>query len=207
MAWQANEHADVCESFQVRFHEHHVLRATCRQTVFCRPWSTRLHRHTCADEFDAERADLLRRISGCSASASESHTLRCTAQKRAEEVRELQQALSAAHVHLFEERDRLLRLQAENDELRMQAAEDRRHIQHLTSLHNPVSQEVTLQKGGQPSSAASSRNTGGQQSANSACIDACMGSCRKGMCLQPCAWCRHCPSCAFNCDPRDSSAT
>jgi hypothetical protein len=105
-----------------------------------------------ADDFESERADLLRRISSCSASASESHSLRCAAQKRAEEVRELQQALSAAHVHLFEERDRLLRLQAENDEFRLQEAEDRRRIQHLMSLTNPVDQEITLNRGAEPTS-------------------------------------------------------
>ena len=104
-----------------------------------------------ADAFDTERAELLRRFTS-SSSASESHSLRCTAQKRAEEVRELQHALSAAHVHLFEERDRLLRLQGENDELRMQEAEDRRRIKHLAALTNPVDQEVTLQPGAQPTS-------------------------------------------------------
>jgi coiled-coil domain-containing protein 77 len=105
-----------------------------------------------ADDFEAERADLLRRISSCSASATEAHNLRCASQKRAEEVRELQQALSAAHMHLFEERDTLLRLQAENDELRLQEAEDRRRLQHLMSLTHPVDQEVTLSKGVEPMS-------------------------------------------------------
>lgn len=105
-----------------------------------------------ADEFETERADLLRRITACSSSASESHSLRCAAQKRSEEVRELQQALSAAHMHLFEERDRLLRLQAENDELRLQADDDVRRIQHLTALTHPVDQEVTLNRGADPSS-------------------------------------------------------
>ena len=105
-----------------------------------------------ADEFENERADLLRRITTCSASAAECHTLRTAAQKRAEEVRELQQALSAAHMHLFEERDRLLRLQAENDELRLQEANDRRRIHHLMSLSNSVDQELTLQAGSAPSS-------------------------------------------------------
>lgn len=105
-----------------------------------------------AGEFEAERADLLRRVMTCSAPASECHTLRTAAQKRAEEVRELQQALSAAHMHLFEERDRLLRLQAENDDLRLQEAEDRRRIHHLMSVSGPIDQEVTLQSGTAPSS-------------------------------------------------------
>ncbi len=41
------------------------------------------------------------------------------------------QALSDAHVFLFEERQRLLTLQAENDELRLQEIEDRKRIRQL----------------------------------------------------------------------------
>ncbi|GIM05695.1 hypothetical protein Vretimale_10129 [Volvox reticuliferus] len=53
------------------------------------------------------------------------------ARKRAEEVRELQKALSDAHNFLFDERQRLLALQAENDELRLQEIQDRKTIQQL----------------------------------------------------------------------------
>jgi len=53
------------------------------------------------------------------------------------------QALSDAHAFLFEERQRLLTLQAENDELRLQEIEDRKRIQQAsrdTSLNrSPVS--------------------------------------------------------------------
>lgn len=87
-----------------------------------------------ADEFEVERHDLLNRINLCQASAAENHSLRVEIQKRAEEVRELQQALSSAHIHLFEERDRLLQLQAENDALRLQDVENKRRLQHLTSM-------------------------------------------------------------------------
>jgi coiled-coil domain-containing protein 77 len=87
-----------------------------------------------ADEFEVERHDLLNRINLCQASAAENHSLRVEVQKRAEEVRELQQALSSAHVHLFEERDRLLQLQAENDALRLQDVENKRRMQHLISI-------------------------------------------------------------------------
>ena len=41
------------------------------------------------------------------------------------------QALSDAHAFLFEERQRLLASQAENDELRLQEIEDRKRIQQL----------------------------------------------------------------------------
>lgn len=81
-----------------------------------------------------ERQDLLSRINLCQASAAENHSLRVEVQKRAEEVRELQQALSSAHIHLFEERDRLLQLQAENDALRLQDVDNKRRLQHVTSM-------------------------------------------------------------------------
>lgn len=105
-----------------------------------------------SDEFDIERQDLLGRITCCQASAAECHSLRCEVRKRTEEVRELQQALSAAHTHLFEERDRLLQLQAENDELRLLEMENRQQIQHLTALVDPINQAVTFHRDQDPSS-------------------------------------------------------
>ena len=53
------------------------------------------------------------------------------------------QALSDAHTYLFEERQRLLDLQAENDELKLQEMDDRKRIQHLLALTEPVEQEIT----------------------------------------------------------------
>lgn len=44
------------------------------------------------------------------------------------------QALSDAHNFLFDERQRLLALQAENDELRLQEIQDRKSIQQLLAL-------------------------------------------------------------------------
>lgn len=103
-----------------------------------------------SEDFDVERQDLLDRISCCQASAAESHSLRCEVQKRSEEVRELQQALSTAHMHLFEERDRLLQLQAENDELRLHDMESQQRIQHLTALIDPINQAVTFNRDQDP---------------------------------------------------------
>lgn len=46
------------------------------------------------------------------------HSATCEAKARAEEVHDLQQALRAAHLALFDERRALLQIQAENDALR-----------------------------------------------------------------------------------------
>ena len=56
------------------------------------------------------------------------------------------QALSDAHTYLFEERERLLQLQASHDDLKLQEVEDRRRIQHLLALHSPMEQEITYSR-------------------------------------------------------------
>lgn len=63
------------------------------------------------------------------------------------------QALSDAHTYLFDERERLLALQAENDALRLQEGEDRQRIKQLLSLSRPSEQQVVLQQenAGRPS--------------------------------------------------------
>lgn len=60
------------------------------------------------------------------------------------------QALSDAHTYLFEERDRLLKLQSENDELRLQEVEDRKRIRHLLAMHGPLEQEITYNRDSKP---------------------------------------------------------
>lgn len=58
------------------------------------------------------------------------------------------QALSAAHTYLFEERERLLALQAENDGLRLQECEDRARIKQILSLTRPADQRAAHGRGG-----------------------------------------------------------
>ena len=86
------------------------------------------------------------------------------------QIAELQKALSDANVYLYDEREQVrhngvfhththmmqpiqprthtltacqvLKLQAENDQLKIQELEDRRRIQHLLALTQPVTQEV-----------------------------------------------------------------
>ena len=68
-----------------------------------------------------------------------------------EEIAELQRGLSDANIYLFDEREQVLKLQAENDQLKVQEMEDRRRIQHLLSLTQPVTQEVTFYRDARPS--------------------------------------------------------
>ncbi len=51
---------------------------------------------------------------------TELYRLKVELQKKQNEIVELQQALSDSHMYLYEEREQILRLTAENDELRLQ---------------------------------------------------------------------------------------
>jgi len=56
------------------------------------------------------------------------------------------QALSDAQQFLFEERQRLLLLQAENDELKLQEIQDRQRIQQLLAMTQPLEQTITFKQ-------------------------------------------------------------
>lgn len=82
------------------------------------------------------------------------------------------QALSDAHTYLFEERERLLALQAECDGLRLQEVEDRARIKQLLSLKQPVEHRVLYGGGengrqGPQSSAVFPRSPGSNDSGRS----------------------------------------
>ncbi|KAK9844770.1 hypothetical protein WJX74_006686 [Apatococcus lobatus] len=102
------------------------------------------------EEFERERSELLERVEGCSTQRAELHQLEWQNRRRTDEICELQKALSDAHMYLYEERARLLQLQADNDELRLQESEDRRRIQHLLAITQPMEQEITYQHAKQP---------------------------------------------------------
>ena len=63
--------------------------------------------------------------------------------QREEEIKELQKALSDMQVYLFQEREHVLRLYAENDRLKIREVEDRKKIQHLLTLTHPPGGEIT----------------------------------------------------------------
>ena len=63
--------------------------------------------------------------------------------QREEEIKELQKALSDMQVYLFQEREHVLRLYAENDRLKIREVEDRKRIQHLLTLTHPLGGEIT----------------------------------------------------------------
>jgi coiled-coil domain-containing protein 77 len=97
-----------------------------------------------------EIVGLRERVETCETSQAAQHKQRWELHKRMEEITDLQKALSDSHVYLWDERERCQRLQAENDELKIQEVEDRRKIQHLLSMVEPVMQDVTYLRDGAP---------------------------------------------------------
>ena len=89
------------------------------------------------NDFERERDELMQRVDAVGIRRAELHQSECELKKRTDEVGDLQKALSYSHAYLFEERERLLKLQTENDELKVQEADDRQRIQHLLGLLNP----------------------------------------------------------------------
>uniref|UniRef100_A0A670JQH5 Coiled-coil domain containing 77 n=1 Tax=Podarcis muralis TaxID=64176 RepID=A0A670JQH5_PODMU len=94
-------------------------------------------------DFDEEHEELVQRLEKYKASHDEQHKLQWEMRQREEEIAELQKALSDMQVFLFQEREHVLRLYAENDRLKIRELEDRKKIQHLLALLGTDSGEVT----------------------------------------------------------------
>ncbi|CAG8458615.1 118_t:CDS:10 [Ambispora gerdemannii] len=73
----------------------------------------------------------------CKVSHEEHHKLTWELNQRTHEISELQKTLSETQLYLTQERRRLMRVVAENDELRVQEVQDRRKIQYLLSITAP----------------------------------------------------------------------
>nr|XP_006135501.1 coiled-coil domain-containing protein 77 [Pelodiscus sinensis] len=94
-------------------------------------------------EFDEEHQDLLKRLERYKGTYDEQHKLQWEMRQREEEIAELQKALSDMQVYLFQEREHVLRLYAENDRLKIRELEDRKKIQHLLALVGTDTGEIT----------------------------------------------------------------
>lgn len=88
-------------------------------------------------EFDAEHEEMVRRLDTYRCTYEEQHKSQWTIRQREQEIAELQKALSDMQVYLFQEREQVLRLHAENDRLHLRELQDREKIQHLLTLSHP----------------------------------------------------------------------
>ncbi|XP_066915717.1 coiled-coil domain-containing protein 77-like [Clytia hemisphaerica] len=94
-------------------------------------------------EFDQEQEQLVSKLEEYKSTFEEQHKLRREVRQREDDISELQKALSDMQVFLFQERENVLRLYAENDRLKIQELDDRKKIQHLLSLSSPDDNEIT----------------------------------------------------------------
>ncbi|NXH19678.1 CCD77 protein, partial [Bucco capensis] len=92
-------------------------------------------------DFDEEYEALVKRLERYKETYDEQHKLQWEVCQREEEIAELQKALSDTQVYLFQEREYVLRLCAENDRLKIRELQDRKKSQHLLAL-------VGAEKGG-----------------------------------------------------------
>ena len=70
-------------------------------------------------EYDAERDDLMKRLDKFKETLDDQHKLQWELRQRDDEIAELQKAISDMQVFLFQEREQVLKLYAENDRLKV----------------------------------------------------------------------------------------
>ncbi|XP_013375670.1 PREDICTED: coiled-coil domain-containing protein 77 [Chinchilla lanigera] len=110
-------------------------------------------------ECEAENEDLLKKLELYREACEVQHKLEWDLQQREEEIAELQKALSDMQVCLFQEREHVLRLYAENDRLRIRELEDKQKIQNLLALVGTDTREVTYFYKEPPSKVSVLQNT------------------------------------------------
>ena len=93
-------------------------------------------------EYDSDYESLEQRLEQYRGSFDSQQREEIEVKRREEEISELQKALSDVQLYLFQEREHVLRLYAENDRLKIKELEDRKTIHHLLSLQ-PIDQSET----------------------------------------------------------------
>lgn len=96
------------------------------------------------ENFAADREDTLKRVADIESQNADVHKLRWDLASRDAEIRELQDALTKAKLYLFDEREQVMKLSIENDNLKAQEIENRQRIAHLLALTEPIVQEVSV---------------------------------------------------------------
>ncbi|XP_074395041.1 coiled-coil domain-containing protein 77 isoform X2 [Zonotrichia albicollis] len=94
-------------------------------------------------DFDEEHEELVKRLEKYKQTYDEQHQLQWEVRHLEEEIAELQKALSDMQVYLFQEKEQVLRLYAENDRLKLRELEDRKKIQQLLAILGADEGEIT----------------------------------------------------------------
>lgn len=102
------------------------------------------------NEFDSQREDWLAKYNKVRTPQDEAHKQEWELQKRREEVNELQHTLEEGKLVLYNERQEIMDLIKENDQLKLKELEDRKKINELMLLGEPVEEEVVFYKDVKP---------------------------------------------------------
>ncbi|XP_060602572.1 coiled-coil domain-containing protein 77-like isoform X2 [Ruditapes philippinarum] len=94
-------------------------------------------------EYDEEHEGLVSKLEEYKVTYEEQHKMQWELRQREEEIVELQKALSDMQIYLFQEREHVLRLYAENDRLKIRELEDKKKIQQLLALSGTPDHEIT----------------------------------------------------------------
>ncbi|NXM79610.1 CCD77 protein, partial [Oenanthe oenanthe] len=93
--------------------------------------------------FDEEHEELVKTLEKYKQAYDEQHQLQWEVHHLEEEIAELQKALSDMQMYLFQEREQVLCLYAENDRLKLREMEDKKKIQQLLAALGRDEGEVT----------------------------------------------------------------
>lgn len=94
-------------------------------------------------EYDEEHESVVSKLDEYKVTYEEQHKMQWELRQREEEIVELQKALSDMQIYLFQEREHVLRLYAENDRLKIRELEDKKKIQQLLALSGTPDSEIT----------------------------------------------------------------
>lgn len=94
-------------------------------------------------EYDIEREEIMKKLDKFKDVLDDQHKLQWELRQKDDEICELQKAISDMQVFLFQEREQVLKLYAENDRLKIQELQDRKKINRLLSLAGVNENEVT----------------------------------------------------------------
>ena len=100
--------------------------------------------------FDSEREDWLDKYNKLRTTQDEAHRQEWELQKRVQEVAELRRTLEEEKLRLYDERQGIIDLIKENDQLKIKELEDRKKISELTALGGSVDQEIVFYKDVKP---------------------------------------------------------
>jgi DNA repair exonuclease SbcCD ATPase subunit len=104
------------------------------------------------DELQEERLNWLEQVELAKLSQEDFQKNELELERQIQEIAELQKTISDSHMVLFEEKELVIKLRREAEELRAKAGDDRRKIKELLALTNVGEKGITYYKDCRPGS-------------------------------------------------------